>query len=232
MKPTESLSLDKLAFMLFFTLLFVFLCCLFVILSIFAGSPGYSLFSAVACGYMLTFALFSAKGSTENTEDSLSGKEKKKKNPRAVTVYAPLSGKVIPLTEVADETFAEGIMGEGCAIIPDDDRVYSPVSGMIIAFFETHHAITVLSEIGAEILIHVGKDTVELKGEYFTPMKRAGDRVKVGEVLLSFDRNKIREKGYDITTPVTVANSSRYTLSMTIDGSVTAGDMLMTLTEN
>jgi len=210
---------------LFFTLLSLFIYTLFVFLFTYAGAVWYSLFAVLFFSLSFSFGLFSQS-------DDKTDSQKAAKPRRTVDLVAPLSGEVIPLSSVGDETFAEGIMGEGIAILPDDNRVYAPVSGLIIAFFETHHAITVLSDEGAEILIHVGKDTVELKGKYFSPLKKAGERVKRGEALLTFDRHAIREAGYDITTPVTIANSARYSLSLTEQKTVVAGDHLMTLYEN
>lgn len=210
---------------LFFTLLSLFVYTVFVFLFTYANAVWYSLFSILFFSFSLSMGLFSTQKEASDAENT--GRPKK----RSLTVYAPLSGEVIPLSAVKDETFAEGIMGDGCAIIPHDERVYSPVSGLIIAFFETHHAITVLSDEGAEILIHVGKDTVELKGEHFTPLKKAGERVKRGEALLTFDKDAIAARGYDLTTPITVANSSRYSLEITDEKRVIAGDALYTLTE-
>ena len=210
---------------LFFSLFSMFIYTLFVFLFTYAGAVWYSLAAVAFFSLALSFGLFAGdKGEERETKDD-------KKARREIVIHSPLSGKVISLSEVSDETFAEGIMGEGCAILPSDDRVYAPVSGLIIAFFETHHAITILSDEGAEILIHVGKDTVELKGKHFTPLKKAGERVRCGDALLSFDRKAIEEAGFDITTPITVANSSRYTLTPTREKTVIAGDILLTLAE-
>lgn len=210
---------------LFCTLLCLFIFTVFVFLFTYANLALYSLFVMSVFSLALAFGLFT---SGEDKTDTAKATKPKRK----ITLSACLSGEVIPLHKVKDETFAEGIMGDGIAIFPSDDRVYAPASGIILAFFETHHAITVLSDEGAEILIHVGKDTVELKGKHFSPLKKAGDRVKQGEALLTFDRKAIEKAGYDLTTPITVANSSRYTLSLTEEKTVVAGDYLMTLTEN
>lgn len=208
---------------LFFTLLSLFIYTLFVFLFTYAGAVWYSLFAILFFSLSFAFGLFS----------SSDDKNAKSEAPRrTIELTSPLSGEVIALSAVKDETFAEGIMGEGIAILPTDNRVYAPVSGLIIAFFETHHAITVLSDEGAEILIHVGQDTVELKGKYFSPLKKAGERVGRGEALLAFDRHAIRAAGYDITTPITIANSNRYTLSLTSAKTVIAGDPLITLYED
>ena len=211
---------------LFFTLLSLFVYTMFVFLFTYTNAVWYSLFAVLFFSVALSLSLFASDKSDSTNQ------KKNAKAHREIQIFSPLSGEVIPLSSVNDETFAEGIMGEGCAILPSDDRVYSPVSGLIIAFFETHHAITILSEEGAEILIHVGKDTVELKGKHFTPLKKVGERVKRGEALLSFNRKAIAEAGYDVTTPITIANSSRYTLSVTESKTVIAGDLLCTLEEN
>lgn len=210
---------------LFFTLLSLFIYTLFVFLFTYAGAVWYSLFAVLFFSLSFSFGLFSQSDSKANSQ-------KAAKPRRTIELVAPISGEIIPLSSVGDETFAEGIMGEGIAILPDDNRVYAPVSGLIIAFFETHHAITVLSDEGAEILIHVGKDTVELKGKYFSPLKKAGERVKQGEALLTFDRHAISEAGYDTATPITIANSTRYSLSLTDQKKVVAGDHLITLYES
>ena len=210
---------------LFLTLLSLFIYTVFVILFAFTNAVWYSI--AAVCFFSLAFS-FGIFSQGEATDSAL----KKEKTKRSLEITSPLSGRIIPLSSVKDETFAEGIMGEGLAIIPGDDRVYAPVSGMILAFFETYHAITLLSDEGAEVLIHVGKDTVELKGKHFTPLKKAGERVKKGDALLVFDAKAIEKAGYDITTPITVLTTDRYTLSLTQADTVVAGDHLMTLTEN
>ncbi len=221
MKPISSTLSYRVPRILFFTLLSLFIYMLFVFFSLYLGAVGFSLFGILFFSASMAIALFAA-------DKGEGGGERIK---HTTEIYAPISGKIIPLTMVNDETFAEGIMGEGLAVIPSDDRVYAPVSGLIIAFFETHHAITVLSDDGAEVLIHVGKDTVELRGKHFTPFKKAGERVRRGEVLLAFDRAAIADAGYDITTPITVANSARYEIVYEESTNVTAGDKLFTLIE-
>ena len=216
---------------LFFSLLQLFIFTVFTFLLVNGKQTVYAVFAMVFFSLSTAFILFASDKDRE--EDSADpSRENSRTVKRGISVFSPLSGNLIPLKDVKDETFAEGIMGEGLGIIPTDDRVYAPVSGLIVAFFETHHAITVLSDEGAEILIHVGRDTVELKGKHFTPLKKAGDRVKAGDALLVFDRKAIAEKGYDVTTPVTVANSSEFSLRLTDSRTVTAGDHLMTLTKN
>ncbi|WP_438490897.1 beta-glucoside-specific PTS transporter subunit IIABC [Paenibacillus sp. IHBB 3054] len=126
------------------------------------------------------------------------------------TVISPLKGNVIALTEVKDEAFSTGALGKGVAIEPAEGKVYSPVDGVLTNVFPSGHAIGITSVNGVEILIHVGKDTVKLKGKYFTPKVKQGEHVKKGDLLLEFDMNAIKEAGFILTTPVIVANSGNY----------------------
>lgn len=160
-------------------------------------------------------------------------------NPNAIdsshtlTLASPLTGQVIPLKEVKDETFALGYLGEGCAIKPSDGHVYSPISGKIVSLFDTRHAITLLSEDGMEILIHVGRDTVSLRGRYFSSFCQNGDIVKTGDLLLSFDLDAIEKEGFDTTTPIVITNNTLYPKIETIaQGNVTAGDTLLVAEES
>jgi PTS system beta-glucosides-specific IIC component len=125
-------------------------------------------------------------------------------------VQAPLEGKLIPLSEVSDQTFAEGMLGDGVAIVPSKGRVVSPVTGKVSMLFETYHAIGITSNEGAELLIHIGLDTVNLAGKFFSPKIKTGDTVNVGDVLVEFDLEQIKNAGYDVTTPVIVTNTSDY----------------------
>lgn len=121
-------------------------------------------------------------------------------------LYAPITGKVIPLSEVEDEVFSSGALGQGLAIVPAVGEVYAPCDGTISTFFPTGHAIGITAPDGGEVLIHVGMDTVELKGEGFTPKAKEGDKVKKGQLLLKFDMDFITSKGYKIVTPMIVTN--------------------------
>lgn len=125
-------------------------------------------------------------------------------------IQTPLEGKVLPLSEVKDEVFSKGYIGKGLAIEPTKGEVISPVNGTITTFFPTGHAIGITSDSGVEILIHVGMDTVNLEGKYFTPLVKKGDKVTVGQKLLNFDLEGIKKEGYSIITPVVVTNSAQY----------------------
>lgn len=126
------------------------------------------------------------------------------------TIYSPLKGKVVNLKEVNDPTFSEELMGKGIAIIPEDGRVVAPVAGTITTIFRTFHAIALKSSSGAEVIVHVGLETVNLGGEYFTAHVTDGEQVKVGDLLMEFDMEKIIAAGYDIITPIVVPNSAEY----------------------
>ncbi|KAA9001250.1 PTS beta-glucoside transporter subunit IIABC [Affinibrenneria salicis] len=125
-------------------------------------------------------------------------------------VSSPIAGALLPLEQVSDQTFASGLIGKGIAIVPHSGRVVAPVDGTVSSLFKTNHAIGLESDEGAEILIHVGIDTVKLDGQYFTAHVKTGARVKQGDLLLEFDYQAISAAGYDITTPVLITNSESY----------------------
>lgn len=133
-------------------------------------------------------------------------------------LYSPIEGNIIPITEVSDPTFGEEIVGKGIAVQPTNGRVVSPVNGTVSMVFETKHALIIISEMGAEILIHIGLDTVKLKGQFFTTHVNPGDKVKKGQLLVEFDLNGIRNAGYDTVTPMVVCNMDAYTDIKTTTG--------------
>lgn len=151
-----------------------------------------------------------ASAEAEKTAQAVKiGKEAAHRDPN--TVYSPLKGTAIPLAEVKDETFAGEILGKGMAVIPKEGVVKAPFDGEVTTFFETKHAVGLTSENGMEILIHVGINTVELKGQHYTAHVKEGDPVKAGQVLLTFDPDGIKKAGYDdVTTPVIVTNTDDY----------------------
>ncbi|CAH1190123.1 PTS system beta-glucoside-specific EIIBCA component [Paenibacillus auburnensis] len=126
------------------------------------------------------------------------------------TVSSPLKGEVVALSDVKDEAFSTGALGKGIAIEPAEGKVFSPVDGVLTSLFSSGHAIGITSDHGVDILIHVGKDTVKLKGKHFTPRVKQGDTVKKGDLLMEFDMEAIRAAGYILTTPVIVSNSNNY----------------------
>lgn len=125
-------------------------------------------------------------------------------------VMSPIKGEVKPLSEVKDEAFSSGALGKGVAIEPKEGKVIAPVDGVLTTFFPTGHALGITSVSGAEILIHVGMDTVQLEGKHFIPKAKQGDTVKAGDVLLEFDVDAIKAEGYSVITPVIVTNSDQY----------------------
>ena len=118
-----------------------------------------------------------------------------------------MAGKVIPMADIPDATFAAGVLGEGCGIEPAEGRVVAPFDGVVTTAADTRHALGLSSPDGMELLIHVGINTVELAGEGFTLHCAEGDTVKAGQVLLDVDLDRIRKGGYSTTTAVLLTNA-------------------------
>ena len=135
-------------------------------------------------------------------------KEEKVEN--ACVIVAPIEGNAISLEEVGDGVFSEGMLGKGVAIEPTVGRAVSPVDGTVSTVFDTKHAVGLISDNGAEVLIHIGLDTVKLNGKYFSTHVKAGDKVKAGDLLVEFDIEKIKEAGYPTVTPVIITNTDSY----------------------
>lgn len=125
-------------------------------------------------------------------------------------ILAPVSGKAIPMSQVADPTFSQEILGKGVAIVPDSGIFVAPASGEVTVMFETKHAVSIKADCGAEFILHIGMDTVNLKGQYFTACVAQGDRVKAGDKLVEVDLEKVREAGYDVTTPIVICNTPNF----------------------
>jgi len=132
---------------------------------------------------------------------------KKGKKEEDLSIYAPLSGKIMPLEEVPDPVFGQKMMGEGIAIVPSKGEVLSPVKGKVIQIPDSKHAIGIEAEDGSQILIHVGLETVALKGEGFTVKTKVGASVQVGDPLLDFDLPYIVEHAEHTVTPIVITNS-------------------------
>lgn len=142
---------------------------------------------------------------------------------------SPMDGEAVALEQVDDPTFSEKILGDGIALIPCTGRVVAPVAGTIAIMFETGHAVSLVSEKGTEILIHIGLNTVNLKGKYFHPKVKANDKVKQGDLLLEFDLEQIIEAGYDPISPVVICNSATYSEITTFTGELKELDRLMVI---
>lgn len=146
-----------------------------------------------------------------------------------VDVLAPLDGTVVPLSEVADAAFADGALGQGVAIRPRSGAVYAPFDGTVVAAFPTGHAFGLRHADGAEVLIHIGLDTVKLGGEHFTVKVTSGQQVSAGDLLVEFDGDAIERAGYDLTTPVIVTNPDLYpAIASAASGPIAHGDPLFT----
>lgn len=149
---------------------------------------------------------------------------------KSATVVSPLAGNVIPLTAVDDAAFASEAMGKGMAIEPSEGTLYSPVSGVVTTIFRTGHCIAVVSDEGVEVLIHIGIETVKLKGKYFDVLVQEGAVVKQGDKLIEFDLEQIKKEGYQTTTPIVITNTANYSdVIGTNKTAITPGEDLMTV---
>ena len=145
-------------------------------------------------------------------------------------ILSPLAGKAVALEDVPDPTFAEGILGLGAAVEPSEGKITAPADGTVGTLFDTHHAIGLNLDNGAELLIHIGINTVELNGEGFTAHVSEGDRVQKGQTLITFDKELIASNGYKTVTPVIVTNPDEYSaVKRVADGNVTEKDVLIEL---
>lgn len=143
---------------------------------------------------------------------------------------ACLNGTVVPLADVKDEAFASGVLGDGIAIEPTDGELVAPADGEISSTFETHHAVGMTTADGAELLMHIGIDTVKLGGKHFTCLVNEGDKVKKGQPLIRFEPEAIKAEGYPVTTPLIVCNTDDYAaVAAKASGTVKQGDALLEL---
>lgn len=143
--------------------------------------------------------------------------------------YAPVSGTVVPLDQVSDPAFAQGMLGNGLGIAPEGNVAYAPVSGVVTADVKTRHALLIRTAEGAEVLLHVGLDSVALRGEGFRCLAEKGDEVCAGQALIMFDRALMVERGLDPTVMVTVSNSDAFAPAEVAAGTerVVAGEAVM-----
>lgn len=143
-------------------------------------------------------------------------------------IGSPLNGKVVPLADVRDEVFSSAALGDGIAIEPYEGVVYAPADGEVTTFFPSGHAIGITTMDGVDILIHIGMDTVELNGKFFTPLVRQGEDIRKGQKILLFDMDGIKKEGYPLTTPVIITNMDKFKgMDSTPEKEVTAGDALL-----
>ena len=143
---------------------------------------------------------------------------------------ACLNGTVVPLAEVKDEAFSSGALGDGIAIEPSDGELVAPADGEVSSTFDTHHAVGLTTDDGAELLMHIGIDTVKLGGKHFTYLVKEGDKVKKGQPLIRFELDAIKAEGYPVTTPLIVCNTDEYaSVTPKASGTVKQGDALLEL---
>lgn len=172
-----------------------------------------------------------AEGASETVPET-DGEGKKAETRAALLhqtqLYSPLRGRVLKLESLKDDAFASGVLGKGVGIWPEEGNVYAPADGVVSVLFPTLHAIGFSTDEGVELLIHIGLDTVQLNGEGFQARVAQGDRVKKGQLLVSFDMAFIEEKGYCLETPVLVTNSDDYLeVVETAAEHVAQGDVLL-----
>ncbi|WP_408894103.1 beta-glucoside-specific PTS transporter subunit IIABC [Paenibacillus taichungensis] len=169
--------------------------------------------------------------STESTPEELSVvPEAKTTEIKKEQIYSPLTGKAVALSTINDPAFSTGAMGKGLAIVPEIGEVVAPVDGVITSLFPTGHAIGLTTNTGTEILIHIGINTVALKGKHFNPVVQEGDIVRQGDLLIQFDIDKIKEAGYETVTPVIVTlTQQEVDVFETNQEQVQKNDVLLTL---
>lgn len=150
--------------------------------------------------------------------------------PDAILIYAPAAGKILPLDKIEDPVFSSEALGKGCAIDPAGDEIVAPFDGIVLKIAQTKHAVSLRSNDGVELLIHVGMDTVELKGLGFSPMVHEGDTVKKGQILLKFNHTAIAAAGYRVTTPLVITNTKDYfQITVLASGSVSEGQAVLAI---
>ncbi|SNZ17162.1 PTS system beta-glucoside-specific IIA component, Glc family /PTS system beta-glucoside-specific IIB component, Glc family /PTS system beta-glucoside-specific IIC component, Glc family [Terribacillus aidingensis] len=195
-------------------------------------------FIALAVAFTVTFVLTMLFGFTKenNKPDTVQEPHTapiQKEEKLAVgdeVIASPIQGFVVPLADIKDEAFASGALGKGVAIIPTEGKLYAPAAGEVSALFPTKHAIGITTDNGAEILIHIGMDTVQLDGKYFDAFVKQGERVEKGQLLIEFDLEQIQRAGYDVATPVLVTDVKDYNMiAATEEKQIKLGEPLLTL---
>lgn len=144
------------------------------------------------------------------------------------TVFAPMGGAVLPLSQSKDPIHAEEILGKGALLFPENGKVYAPFNGTVEIVYDTKHALGLVSDDGLELLIHVGMDTVKLNGKYFNPLIIQGEKITKGQLLMEFDWQKIKDEGYELESPIIVTNTADYQdIVLTNSSTVNNGDELL-----
>lgn len=175
-------------------------------------------------------SIIGTEGASDKTEEKpqTEGAENAETNGKAITLYSHMNGTAVKLEDVEDEVFSQKILGEGAAVEPSEGKLYAPCDGKIDSVFDTKHAVNMVSSEGVEILLHIGIDTVKLGGQYFEAHVSDGQEVKKGDLLISFDMDKIKAAGYKVTTPIIIGNTDDYaSVEPVAQNSVSAGDMIL-----
>jgi beta-glucoside PTS system EIICBA component len=199
----------------------------------------YGAIIALVVGFAVAFVLTylfgginQEKSSKATKETTTASKEVAATKVRDEELVSPLNGKVLALSEIEDAAFSSGALGHGVAIEPSEGKLLAPVSGTVSALFPTNHAIGITTDSGAEILMHIGMDTVQLEGKYFTAHTTQGEYVKKGQLLIEFDIEQIKKAGKPLTTPVVVTNHKEYSVVLTNQKQVKTGNQLINLVTN
>lgn len=175
-------------------------------------------------------SIIGTEGASDKTEEKpqTESAENTETNGKAITLYSHMNGTAVKLEDVEDEVFSQKILGEGAAVEPSEGKLYAPCDGKIDSVFDTKHAVNMVSSEGVEILLHIGIDTVKLGGQYFEAHVSDGQEVKKGDLLISFDMDKIKAAGYKVTTPIIIGNTDDYaSVEPVAQNSVSAGDMIL-----
>ena len=175
-------------------------------------------------------SIIGTEGASDKIEEKpqTEGAENTETNGKAITLYSHMNGTAVKLEDVEDEVFSQKILGEGAAVEPSEGKLYAPCDGKIDSVFDTKHAVNMVSSDGVEILLHIGIDTVKLGGQYFEAHVSDGQEVKKGDLLISFDMDKIKAAGYKVTTPIIIGNTDDYaSVEPVAQNSVSAGDMIL-----
>ena len=147
-------------------------------------------------------------------------------------IGAPVAGTAVAITEVNDPTFSQEILGKGVAIRPTEGKIVAPCDAKVDMMFDTGHAVSLVADFGAEILIHVGLETVSLQGKHYTIHAKNGDHVKMGDLLMEVDLDAVAADGFDTITPIVICNSGDFgTIKPQVGKTVAVGDTIMTLSK-
>lgn len=175
-------------------------------------------------------SIIGTEEASDKTEEKpqTEGAENTETNGKTITLYSHMNGTAVKLEDVEDEVFSQKILGEGAAVEPSEGKLYAPCDGKIDSVFDTKHAVNMVSDDGVEILLHIGIDTVKLGGQYFEAHVSDGQEVKKGDLLISFDMDKIKAAGYKVTTPIIIGNTDDYaSVEPVAQNSISAGDIIL-----